>query len=168
MSDSLQPHGLQLTKLLRPRDSPGKNTGVGCHFLLQGIFLTQGSNLGHPHCRRMLYTLSHQGSPTIKIWKTAADWEIRLCVLTSSSTLTLFFFFLLLLFVSFFSGGEATSWFKFLKLTYQMLGHHWLHMSQWNHMKLNLEEACLNLLEICWVSILLSRFCVCLLWQVHS
>ena len=42
-------------------DSSGKNTGVGC--LLQGIFLTQGSNLGLPHCRRILYHLSHQGSP---------------------------------------------------------------------------------------------------------
>ena len=41
---------------------PGKNTGVGCYFLLQGIFLAQGSNLGLPHCRQMLYRLSHQGS----------------------------------------------------------------------------------------------------------
>ena len=45
MSNSLPPHGLQPTRLLRPWDSPGKNTGVGCHFLLQGIFPTQGSNL---------------------------------------------------------------------------------------------------------------------------
>ena len=37
----------------------GKNTGVGCHFLLQGIFLTQGSNLGFPHCRQTLYHLNH-------------------------------------------------------------------------------------------------------------
>ena len=44
-------------------DSPGKNTGVGCHFLLQGIFLTQESNLGLLHCRQTLYHLSHQGSP---------------------------------------------------------------------------------------------------------
>ena len=44
MSDSLQPHGLKPTRLLCPWDSPGKNTGGGCHFLLQGIFLTQGSN----------------------------------------------------------------------------------------------------------------------------
>ena len=36
-------------------DSPGKNTGVGCQFLLQGIFLTQGSNPGLPHCRWILY-----------------------------------------------------------------------------------------------------------------
>ena len=46
MSDSLQHHGLQPTRLLCPWDSPGKNTGVGSHFLFQGILLTQGSN---PH-----------------------------------------------------------------------------------------------------------------------
>ena len=44
-SNSLQPHGLWPTRLLSPWNSSGKNTGVGCHFLLQGIFLTQGSNL---------------------------------------------------------------------------------------------------------------------------
>ena len=44
-------------------DSPGKNTGVGCHALLQGIFPTQGSNLGLLNCRQILYCLSHQGSP---------------------------------------------------------------------------------------------------------
>ena len=41
-------------------DSPGKNIGVGCHALLQGIFLTQGSNPDLPHCRHILYCLSHQ------------------------------------------------------------------------------------------------------------
>ena len=40
-----------------------KNTGVGCHFLLQEMFLTQGLNPGLPHCRQTLYHLSHQGSP---------------------------------------------------------------------------------------------------------
>ena len=44
-------------------DSPGKNTGVGCHALLQRIFPTQGSIPGLPHCRWILYCLSHQGSP---------------------------------------------------------------------------------------------------------
>ena len=43
-------------------DSPGKNTGVGCHFFLQGIFPTQGTNLGLLHCRQILYHLSHHGS----------------------------------------------------------------------------------------------------------
>ena len=41
----------------------GKNTGMSCHFRLQEIFLTQGSNPGLPHCRQTLYHLSHQWSP---------------------------------------------------------------------------------------------------------
>ena len=45
--------------------SLGKNTGVGCHALLQGIFPTQGSNPGLLHCRQILHHLSHQGSPSI-------------------------------------------------------------------------------------------------------
>ena len=45
-----------------PRNSPGQNTGVGSLSLLQGIFPTQGSNPGLPHCRQILYQLSHQGS----------------------------------------------------------------------------------------------------------
>ena len=65
VSDSLQPHGLQPARLLCAWESPGKNTGVGCHALLQGIFPTPGSNPGLPHCRRILYRLSHQGSPFI-------------------------------------------------------------------------------------------------------
>ena len=44
-------------------DSPGKNTRVSCHALLQGIFPTQGLNPGLPHCLQILYHLSHQGSP---------------------------------------------------------------------------------------------------------
>ena len=54
MSDSLTPQ-----RLYSPWNSPGKNTGVGCHALLQGIFTTQGSNPGLPHCRWILYQLSH-------------------------------------------------------------------------------------------------------------
>ena len=45
-------------------DSPGKNTGVGCHALLQGIFPTQESNQSLLHCRWILYQLSYQRSPT--------------------------------------------------------------------------------------------------------
>ena len=47
----LQPHGLQPARLLCPWDFPGKNAGVGCHALLQGIFPTQGSKPGLLHCR---------------------------------------------------------------------------------------------------------------------
>ena len=65
VSSSLPPHGLQPARLFCPRDSPGKNTGVGCHALLQGIFPAQGSNSGSLHCRQIHYHLSHQGSPRI-------------------------------------------------------------------------------------------------------
>ena len=58
VSDSLQLHGLY-----SPWDSPGQNTGVGSLSLLLGIFRTQGSNPGLPHCRQILYKLSHKGSP---------------------------------------------------------------------------------------------------------
>ena len=61
MSDSLQTHGLYPARLLHPWDFPGKNTGVGCHFLLQGIFLSQGWNAHLVHCSR-LYHRSHQGT----------------------------------------------------------------------------------------------------------
>ena len=63
VSDSLQPHGLQPTRLFCPWGFPGKNTGVGFHALLQGIFPTQGSNPGLLHCRQILYQLSYKGSP---------------------------------------------------------------------------------------------------------
>ena len=59
----MQLFGLQPARLLCPLDSPGKNTGVGYHFLLQGIFQTQGSNPGFPYYRQILYRLSHEGSP---------------------------------------------------------------------------------------------------------
>ena len=67
-SNSFWIHGLWPTRLLCAWDSPGKNTGVGCHALLQGIFPTQGSNPSLPHCRWILYHLSHQGSPRILEW----------------------------------------------------------------------------------------------------
>ena len=49
-------------------DSPGKSTGVGCCALLQGNFPTQGSNLGLPHYKGILYDLSHQGNPWMLEW----------------------------------------------------------------------------------------------------
>ena len=75
--------------------SLGKNTGVGCHALLQGIFSTQGLNSGLPHCRQILYQLSHQGSPTRKRggqngWQTGAgcrtdmDGSSQLCIVKVS------------------------------------------------------------------------------------
>ena len=63
MSNSLRLHGLY-----SPLNSPGQNTGVGSLSLLQGLFPTQGWNPGLPHCRRILYQLSHKGSPRILEW----------------------------------------------------------------------------------------------------
>ena len=99
-------------RLLIPWDSPGKNTGVGCHFLLRGIFLTQGSNPGLPHCRWILYqrslywatrealictvgsknTLESITTPGCCNNLTVSDWIIftRLCVLSHFSPLWLF------------------------------------------------------------------------------
>ena len=89
VSDSLQPHGLysqrnspdqDKVKVVQscltlcepmncsPWNSPGQNTGVGSLSLLQGIFPTQGSNPGLPHGRRILYQLSHKGSPRMLEW----------------------------------------------------------------------------------------------------
>ena len=66
-SNSLQPYGLQPARLLCPRDFPGKNTGVGCRACLQGIFLTQGSNL----CLSCLPAL------TGRFFTTSATWEAQ-------------------------------------------------------------------------------------------
>ena len=55
-----------------PWNSPGQNTGVGSLSLLQGIFPTQGSNPGHPHCMQILYQLSHKGCPRILEWEAYA------------------------------------------------------------------------------------------------
>ena len=63
MSDSLQPHGI-----CSPWNSPDQNTAVGTFSLFQGIFSTPGSNSGLPHCRQILYQLSHKGSPGILEW----------------------------------------------------------------------------------------------------
>ena len=63
VSDSLWPDGLY-----SPWNSPGQNTGVGSLSLLQGIFPNQGSKPGLPHCRQILYQLSHKGNPRILEW----------------------------------------------------------------------------------------------------
>ena len=58
VSDSLRPY-----EVYSPWNSPGQDTGVGSLSLPQGIFLTQRLNPGLPHCRQILYQLSHKGSP---------------------------------------------------------------------------------------------------------
>ena len=81
---------------------PGKSTGVGCHFLLQGIFPTQGENPGLPHCRQTLYYLSHKGellwwiqfsSVAQSIWLFVTPWiaarQASLSITNSRSLLKL-------------------------------------------------------------------------------
>ena len=63
VSNSLRPHGLY-----SPWNSPGQNTGVGSLSLLQGSFQIQGLNPGFPHCRPIIYQLSHKRSPRILEW----------------------------------------------------------------------------------------------------
>ena len=65
---SLPPHWLSPTRFLCSWGCPGKNIGVCCHALLQGIFPTQGSNLGVRQCRQILHRLSHQGSSIKDSW----------------------------------------------------------------------------------------------------
>ena len=68
-------------EFLCPWNSPGKNSGVDCHFLLQGIFPTLGSNSGLLHCRRVLYHLTHLESPhlTWPIFKSVLGHFILFC-----------------------------------------------------------------------------------------
>ena len=78
VSDSLRYHGLWPTRLLSAHaDSPGKNTGVDCHALLQGIFPTWGLNPGLLNCGQILYHLSHQGSPWLSISLIKSFYYIR-------------------------------------------------------------------------------------------
>ena len=85
-SDSVMSNYLQLHGPYSPWNSPGQNSGVGNLSLSQGIFPTQGSNPGLPHCRRILYQLSHQGSPRILEW--VAVGESKLAKMACSGSLT--------------------------------------------------------------------------------
>ena len=78
-SNSFWPHGLQPSRLLCLWDSPGKNTGVGCHSLLQGIFPIQGLNRGLLHCWKIPYHLGYPGSPaSLGLWKNCLprNWSL--------------------------------------------------------------------------------------------
>ena len=68
-------------------DSPGKNTEVSCHALLQGIYPTQALNPGLPHCRQILYHLSHQGSPQTHWQKPKVEMRIFLKICGATSCL---------------------------------------------------------------------------------
>ena len=84
MSDSLQPHGVKPARLLCPWDFPGKNTGICCHFLLQGTFLTQGLNTHLLHWQvdflplvspGMLRVIMLLWKLTIPLWQFEATYQ---------------------------------------------------------------------------------------------
>ena len=77
VSCSVMSDSLRLCGLYSPWSSPGQDTGVGSLSLLQGIFPTQGSNPGLLRCRRILYQLSHKGSPSPSV--AAANSSVILC-----------------------------------------------------------------------------------------
>ena len=79
------PWAVACTRVLRPWDFLGKSTGVGCHFLLQGIFPTQGWNPDLLHCRQTLYHLSHQGNYLTSRRKT----PLKCCQVHLSTEITL-------------------------------------------------------------------------------
>ena len=83
MSDSFATPWTVACQAPRPWDFPGKNTGGGCHFLLQGIFSTQGSNLNFLHCRQILHHWATRGtSPSIRGLK---SWNNNLISQTANS-----------------------------------------------------------------------------------
>ena len=108
-------------------DFPGKNTGVGCQVLLQGIFPTQGLNPGLQHCRQILYYLSHQGSLTSSL--VARIWCFHHPDPASIS------------------GWEPKSYFKLLKVKATQ-GHSW-------HQELVLLALLLKWLHFCFTPVLL-------------
>ena len=65
MSDSVRPHRWQPTTLPRPWDSPGKNTGVGCHFLLQGMKVKSESEVAHVRLFATPWTAAYQAPPSM-------------------------------------------------------------------------------------------------------
>ena len=84
MLQAMKPTCLEPTRLLCPWNSPGRDTEMDCHSLLQGIFLTQGLNSCLLHHRGIFYCLSYQGSPTIcKTWNSLVILWLGLCAFTA-------------------------------------------------------------------------------------
>ena len=90
MSDSWRTHGLEPTRLLHLWNSPGKNTGVGCPFLLQRIFPTQGLTPHLLHWQVDFLLLSHVGSPTRVMRYKKQNKKTRAQYTSLESTFTVF------------------------------------------------------------------------------
>ena len=94
----LRPHGLQPSRLLCPWEFPGKKTREVCHFFLQGIFLTQGSNPCLQHWQVDFLPLCHQGSPCEAYILLSSILHFPL---SEWNTISEFFFFVVFVFLSF-------------------------------------------------------------------
>ena len=102
-----------------PWNSPGKNSGVGCHSLLQGIFPTQGQNAGLLHCRQILYRLSHKENPLVF----PSSIQLKVCCLYLKEQHRCFSAFLL----PFFYSIPRTSFFKKNSLHFNEVDKLFLH-----------------------------------------
>ena len=115
VSNSLQPRGLYPARPLCPWDSPGKNTGVGCHALLQGIFPTQGPKphfLGLLHWQVVLYCLRHLGS-RLKSCVSLRASCVRGQILISDSLLCGYWWFIFFLKLCISGTSLVAQWLRF-------------------------------------------------------
>ena len=111
----LRPHGLYSAWI-----SPGQNTGVGSLSLLLGLFPTQGSNPGLPHCWRILYQLSHKGSPRMLEW-VAFPFSCRSSWPRNQTG------------VSCIAGRFFTSWATSELPNNENISYNWVFLAPWGH-----------------------------------
>ena len=116
---TLWSHWLWPTRLLCLQNSPGTNTGVGCHSLLQNISPTQGLNPALPHHRQIVYHLSHKGSPNsiktlkIKLFFKKSKWNLpinHMAIEWLWGFFLLVFFFFFLFYVLWDLSSPARKW----------------------------------------------------------
>ena len=89
VSDSLRLHGLQPTRLFCPQNSPGKNTGMGCHALLQGISSTQGSLTSPALAGSLIHTSNYLGVSGMKLGFIPQEGEKKCQTLHQTNALSL-------------------------------------------------------------------------------
>ena len=130
MSDSLQPYRMRPVGHPSPWDFPGKNTGVGCQFVLQGIFLTQGLNPCLLHWQADSLLLSDRGSPFsdilhfIVLWRHCIFYKLEACrnpALSKSIAISSKSIFSRHASVSYFDNSYSISNFSLLIITHAIL-----------------------------------------------
>ena len=135
VSESLWSHGLQPARSLCPWNSPGQNIGVGSRSILQEIFQTQGLNPGLPHCKWILYHLSHQGSPRILEWKvylfSRGSSQPRNQTTVSCIARRFFFTSWAILVISWHYIGFHRCFWNPLYLFYHWRNDHWMLINTW-------------------------------------